>query len=60
MITKADSSIKFQFLEAYLIVSRIRQNPSYLITQNTTLAKGGLTRYSLTIVELKTFISQPD
>ena len=41
MITKADSTTKFNFHEAYLIVNRIRTNPSYLIP-NTTLAKGGL------------------
>ena len=54
MSTKADSSTKFQFLEAYLIVNRIRPNPSNLIA-HTTLAKGGLARYNLTRVELKTF-----
>ena len=52
--TNADSSTKFQFLEAYLIVNRIRPNQSYLIA-HTTLAKGGLARYNLTRVELKTF-----
>ena len=52
---KSDSSTKFQFLEAYLIVKRIRPNPSYLIEHNTTLAKGSHARYNLTRVELKTF-----
>ena len=55
MNSKNYSNIKFQFLEAYLIVNRIRTNPDYLIALNTTLAKGGLTRYNLTRVELKTF-----
>jgi len=55
MSTKADSTTKFQFLESYLIVNRIRPNPSYLIAHNTTLVKGGLARYSLMRVELKTF-----
>ena len=55
MNAKADSTIKFQFLEAYLIVNRIRPNPSYLIANNPTLAKGRLARYNLTRVELKTF-----
>jgi hypothetical protein len=59
MITKADSSIKFQFLEAYLIVNRIRPNPSFLIAHNTTLSKGGLARYNLTRVELETFTFSP-
>jgi len=39
MNTKADSTTKFQFLEAYLIVNRIRPNPAYLIAHSATLAK---------------------
>ena len=42
MNTKADFTANFQFHEAYLIGNRIEPNPSYLITQNTTLAKGDL------------------
>jgi len=53
--TKADSTTKFQFLEACLIVNRIRPNPAYLIAHNTTLSKGDLARY-VTRVELKTFL----
>ena len=60
MSTKAVSTTKFQFLEAYLIVNRIRLNPYYLISNNTTLSKGGLARYNLRRVELKTFIFHPD
>jgi len=59
MSTKADSTTKFQFHEAYLIVNRIRPNPSYLIAHNTALAKGALARYNLTRVELKTFTFSP-
>jgi len=55
MSTKADSATKFQFLQAYLIVKRIRPIPSYLITQNTIPAKGSLARNNLKRVELKTF-----
>ena len=54
MNTRADSTTKFQFLEAYLIDNRIRPNPAYLIAHNATLAKGILARY-MTRVELKTF-----
>jgi len=42
MVTKADSTTKFQFIEAYLIVNRIGPNPAYLKAYNTTLDKGGL------------------
>ena len=52
MSTKADSTTKFQFHEVYLIVNRIRPNPSYLIAHNTTVAKGALARYNLSRVEL--------
>jgi len=55
MRTKADSSTEIQFLEANLIVNRIQPNPSYLIEHNTTLSKGGLARYNLTIVETQDF-----
>jgi len=33
----------------------MRPNPAYLIAQNITLAIGGLARYNMTKVELKTF-----
>ena len=55
MNTKADSTNIIQFLEAYLLVNRIRPNPAYLIAHNTVISKRGLARYNLTRVELKTF-----
>jgi hypothetical protein len=39
MNTKADSTTKFQLLEAYLILNRIWQNPAYLIAHNATRLK---------------------
>ena len=39
MNTKSDSTTEFQFLEAYLIVNRIRPNPAYLIAHSATRAK---------------------
>ena len=59
MSTKADSTTKFNFHEAYSIVNRMRANPSYLKAHNTTLAKGGLARYNLTRVEFKTSTFSP-
>ena len=44
MNTKADSTSKFQFLDAYLIDNGIHPNPFYLIAHKTTLAKEGLAR----------------
>ena len=55
MNTKADSTTQFKFLEAYLVINRIRTYPAYLIAHNTTLAKGGLARYNPKRVELKSF-----
>ena len=57
MNTKADSTTHFKFLEAYLVVNRIRANPSYLRAHNTTLAKGGLAIYNQTRVELKILLN---
>ena len=55
MNTTADSTTQFKFLEAYLVVNRIRANPAYLLAHNPSLAKGGLARCNLTRVELKSF-----
>ena len=55
MDTKADSTTKFQCPVSYRIVNRIRPNSAYLIAHNATLAKGGLARYNMTSVKLKTF-----
>jgi hypothetical protein len=59
MSTKGDSTTKFQFHEAYLLVNRIRPNSSYLIEHNTTPSKGDIAGYNLTSVELKSFTFSP-
>jgi hypothetical protein len=51
----ADSKVNFKFLDAKLFVKRIRVDPELLSAQNTTLKEGGIARYNLTRVELKTF-----
>lgn len=51
----SDAKTTFNFLDAKLIVKRIRANPAFLLAQNSALSKGGITRYNLTKVELKTF-----
>jgi hypothetical protein len=51
----ADSKVEFKFLDAQLLVNRVRHDPAYLLGHNTTLQAGGLARYYLTIVEIKTF-----
>jgi len=45
----------FKFLDAELIVRRIRPSPKISVTHNKALSKGFLARYNLTRVELKTF-----
>jgi len=51
----ADSKVTFKFLDAKLFVKRIRVVPDLLSAQNTTLKEGGIARYNLTRVELRTF-----
>jgi len=51
----ADSKASFKYIDAYLLVKRVKQNPSVLLAHTVTLAKGALARYNLTRVELKTF-----
>jgi len=46
----------FKFLDAELIVRRIRPSPKISIAHNEALSKGFLARYNLTRVELKTHI----
>jgi hypothetical protein len=45
----------FKFLDAELIVRRIKADPRILIAHNETLSKGCFARYNLTRVKLKTF-----
>ena len=50
----ADSKTTFKFLDAKLYA-----NPDLLSAHNTTLREGGIARYNLTSVELKTFRFAP-
>ena len=59
MNTTADSKTSFKFLDAKLFVKRIRPHPDILSAHNDTLKDGGLARYNLTRVELKTFTFVP-
>jgi hypothetical protein len=54
MNTAADSKTIFKFLDAKLIVKRIRLNPRIHLAHEQTL-KTSLARYNVTRVELKTF-----
>jgi hypothetical protein len=51
----AASTTTFKFLNAELIVRRIKADPRILIAHNKTLSKGCFARYNLTRFELKTF-----
>ena len=55
MNKSADSKTTFKFLDAKLFVKRVKSNPDILVAHNTTLAQGGIARYNMTRVELKTF-----
>jgi hypothetical protein len=55
MKTDADSKVNFKFLDAQLLVNRVRPNPAYLLAHNTTLQVKGFAGYYLKKIELKTF-----
>ena len=50
-----DSKVFFKFLDAQLLVKRVRPNPAYLISHNKALQAGAIAWYNLNRVELKTF-----
>ena len=51
----ADSNVIFKFLDAKMLVKRVRPNPAYLFVHNTTLLTRAIAKYYLTRVELKSF-----
>jgi hypothetical protein len=55
MHKNGDAKTSFKFLDAILLVRRVRPNPAILIAITSTLRAGSLERYNLTRVELKTF-----
>jgi len=57
MNSHADTKTRatFKFLDAEMIVRRIRPSPKISIAHNETLSKGLFARYNVTGVELKTF-----
>ena len=59
MNATADSKATFKFQDSKLFVKRIRPHPDLLSAHNETLKDGGIARYNLTTVELKTFKFAP-
>ena len=55
MNTDAESKTIFQFLDAQLWVKRVRPNPTIPLAHKAVLDKGGVARYNMTSVELKSF-----
>jgi hypothetical protein len=55
MAQHPDSMESFKTLEARLLVRHIEPNPSILHAHNVTLDAGGVTKYHLTSVDVKTF-----
>jgi len=51
-----ENKATFKFLDAELIVRRIRPSPKISVAHNEALSKGFLVRYNLTRVELKTHV----
>ena len=50
-----ESKTVFQFLDAQLWVKRVRPNPTIPLAHKAVLDKGGVARYNMTRVELKSF-----
>ena len=50
-----DSSAVFKILDAQLLVKRVRPNTAYLIAHNTALQTRVISKYNMTMFELKTF-----
>ena len=55
MNANADTKATFKFLDAELIVRRIRPSPIISFAHTEALSNGCIARYNLTRVELKTF-----
>jgi len=55
MKANADTKATFKFLDAELIVRRIRPSPKISYAHTEALSKGCIARYDVTRVELKTF-----
>jgi len=51
---EADSKTAFKFLDAQLLVKRVKPDPVTLLAHTATLNTGALARYNMTRVELKT------
>ena len=51
----ADCKTHFKFLDAQLVVKRVKPHPDILLAHHATLEKGFFARYNLTRVELKSF-----
>ena len=51
----AETKTVFKFLDARLLINRVRPSPSLLLTHNIAVGKGALARCNLTSVELKSF-----
>jgi len=50
-----ESKVVFKFLDAQLLVNRVRSSPSILVAHETTFGHKVKARYNVTRVELKTF-----
>jgi hypothetical protein len=54
MAKYADSKVTFKILDARLLVRHIEPNDTILVAHNTTLSAGGLAKYHLSRIEVKT------
>jgi hypothetical protein len=51
----ADSKISFKFLDAQLLVKRVKPHPVFLIAHTKALQVGAIEKYNLSTVDIETF-----
>jgi hypothetical protein len=51
----AETKTAFKFLDAQLLVKRVRPSPTILLAHSTVFSHNAVARYNVTSVELKTF-----
>jgi hypothetical protein len=55
MAKDEDSEVSFKFLDAQLLVKRVKPNPTFLVAQTKALQAGAIAKCDLSRVEVKTF-----
>jgi hypothetical protein len=57
MAKNEDSKDSFKFVDAQLLVKRVKPNPAFLVAHTKALQAGAIVKYNLSSVEIKTSLS---